>query len=166
MTSKVSTAYHGLLWVQHCEKYKGRWLSDETIVHKMNKAYPNIVDGGISQQDLNLCASPRGQGKFKGGLADLYTKSNNTGIFRYQANHCYCIHEKKKRNMWYYFIGVIGETPPQQPKNSDFPYLASCGMFLLNAETRQSTRRKAEDLKSDFGKNMEIASKKRKEVMF
>ena len=52
MTLKVLTAYHGLLWVQHCEKYKGRWLSDETIVHKINKAYPNIVDGGISWRDL------------------------------------------------------------------------------------------------------------------
>ena len=139
----MSTAYHSLLWVQHREKYKRRWLSAKTIVRKINKAYPNIVDGEISRQDLNLCASPRGQGKFKGGLTDLYTKSNNTGIFRYQANHCYCIHEKK-RNMWYYFIGVIGETPPQQPKKSNFPdFLASCGMFLLNAETRQSTKNKS-----------------------
>ena len=81
MTSKVSTAYHGLLWVQHCEKYRRRWLSDETIVREINKAYPNIVDGGISRRDLNLCASPRGYGKFKGGIADLYIKSNNTGIF-------------------------------------------------------------------------------------
>ena len=165
MTSKVSTAYHGLLWVQHCEKYRRRWLSDETIVREINKAYPNIVDGGISRRDLNLCASPRGYGKFKGGLADLYTKSNKTGIFRYQANHCYCIHEEKKRNMWYYFIGVIGETPPQQPKNSDFPELASCGMFVLSAETRQSKKRKVQDVKSNYGKNVEVASKKREEVM-
>ena len=123
------------------------------------------MDGGISRRDLNLCASPRGHGIFKGGIVDLYTNNNNTGIFRYQAHHCFCIHEEKKRNMWYYFIGAVGETPPQQPKNSDFPDLASCAMFLLNAETRQSTKRKAENLKSDFGKNIEIASKKREEVI-
>ena len=60
---------------------------------------------------------------------------------------------------------MIGETPPQQPKNSDFPELASCGMFVLSAETRQSKKRKVQDMKSNYGKNVEVASKKREEVM-
>lgn len=167
MSSNVPTAYHGLLWIQGCKQYQGKWLSDETIVREINRAYPNITDGGITRRALNFCASPRGTGKFRGGIIERFDEYNKTGLFRYQAHHIYCIHEMKTRGkIWFYYIGKEGQLAPRQPKNADFPIIASDNNFSSNIDTRSDLKRKVDDINNMLGKEVGLAVKKRVEVNY
>ena len=141
MTSKKAIANEAMLALQKSGKYNGLWLSDETLSREINQTYSHIKEiGGISRRDINNATSPRGIGQLS--QCGLFSQDNKTGIFRYEARHIYCVHEKKVRSrIFYYFIDKQGKFPSiTQPTNVDFPGIASDSKFTLDVETRSQKR--------------------------
>ena len=110
---------------------------------------------------MNLATGPKGLGKFRYGVTDKYDDANNTGIFRYRISSVYCVHERKCRHIWHYYLTKEGSFPPySRPGNSNFPTIASDEHFLSNIDTRSESVRKALEIEEGEDIAIKLSIKK------
>ena len=100
--------------VAECEKFRGRWVCDETWFRVLKVDYPNLEslhDKGFNRSNLNKAIAS----VFKHTIDD-FTGANATGKFR-RGFSLTCPYDKKsKRKVWYYFVtdkGTLVERPPE-----------------------------------------------------
>ena len=100
----MNIAYEVLFSLQKSSRYKGKWLSDETIVREINRSYDAISSiWVITKYNLNLATGPKGCGNFCGGVTERFDESNPTGISSYFCHHIHCVHQKKNEENVFLF---------------------------------------------------------------
>ena len=73
---KHHIAYNGFKFILSQSKFKDKWISDETIICKINTSYPMLQGiGGIGRCDLNKALGTKGVQEFS----------------NYFINYCYLI---------------------------------------------------------------------------
>jgi hypothetical protein len=95
-------------------KFRGRWVCDETWFRVLKVDYPSLEslhDKGFTRSNLNKAIAS----VFKHTLDD-FTESNTTGKFRRGFSRTCPYDTTLKRKVWYYYVteeGTLVERPPE-----------------------------------------------------
>ena len=114
------------------ERFRDRWVCDETFFKVMKADYPDLdhmSGNGFNWSQLNTSLASI----FKLTIDD-FTPSNQTGKFRRAFKRACPYDENQRRRVWYYYIGpppFIVERPVFRPPVPLVIWSAMCDGWLL-----------------------------------
>ena len=96
------------------QRYRDKWLSDETYFRAIKAQFPTLESLGFDRTNMNRAISVHG-----GSTMDDFTESNHTGRFRHQAYGYDPFGTPKRKVMGYYVTAPGGgvERPPDGKKS-------------------------------------------------
>ena len=111
---KLEMYYQCWLEVTKQQRYRDKWLTDETYFRAIKAQFPTLESLGFDRGKMNKAISTH-----DGTILDDFTESNQTGRFRRQA-YGYDPFGNPKRQVWGYYVtapGGIVECPPDGKKS-------------------------------------------------
>ena len=106
--------YQCWLEVSKQQRYRDKWLTDETYFRAIKAQFPSLESLGFDRGKMNKAISTH-----DGTILDDFTESNHTGRFRRQA-FGYDPFGNPRRNVWGYYVtapGGIVQRPPDGKNN-------------------------------------------------
>ena len=99
---KLEMYYQCWLEVTKQQRYRDKWLTDETYFRAIKAQFPTLASLGFDKSKMNKAISSCG-----GTTLDDFTESNQTGRFR-RRTFGHDPFGNPRRNIWGYYVTAPG----------------------------------------------------------